>query len=54
MCKLNISIVIIPANDQISETGEVTPIEGKTYTVKDATTSGKAFKQEAVRSLHRS
>ena len=32
---------------EASKTGEVTPIEGKTYYNKDATTTGNAFHQEA-------
>lgn len=31
-----------------SKTGDVTPIQGKTYYGKDATTRGDAWKQEAV------
>jgi hypothetical protein len=45
--KKDLQVVWHDVYDLNVETGDVTPIEGRTYTVKDATTNGKAFKQEA-------
>jgi hypothetical protein len=39
-------------NLKYSKTGEWKPIKGKTYIGKNAKTTGKAYKQEAVSETH--